>query len=247
MESLRMQLQREEEKCAAKAAEVERMRTEAAEMGEDMAGCRRKEAELLEFTQKLTDKNVTLLSDLTTLEARSSALEVEHSRLAGQVGELETGASQTSVELSEERKKRIVETELLAKKLAEKSRVAEVQRQKALDAENEVAVLKRKNAATLRELTRELQSCKKRMDQQQLQQQQRQNSGGMLLSQECGSPGRYSSRASSNQSLNRSEDQSSSSQHQPAVALLMNSLTVINNNGDAFNGSRSPTLDFSVS
>jgi hypothetical protein len=26
----------------------------------DMAACRRKEAELLEFTQKLTDKNVTL-------------------------------------------------------------------------------------------------------------------------------------------------------------------------------------------
>ena len=33
-----------------------------------------------------------------------------------------------------------------------------------IDAENEVLVLKRKHAASLRELTRELQSCKKQID-----------------------------------------------------------------------------------
>ena len=70
MESLRMQLQREEEKCASRSTEIERLKQEAAEIGEDMAACRRKEAELLEFTQKLTDKNVSLQSNLTGLEAR---------------------------------------------------------------------------------------------------------------------------------------------------------------------------------
>ncbi len=60
MESLRMQLQRVEERSEERSAEVERLRSEAVELLSDMAACRRKEAELLEFTQKLTDKNVTL-------------------------------------------------------------------------------------------------------------------------------------------------------------------------------------------
>ena len=55
-----MQLQRVEERSEERSAEVERLRSEAVELLADMAGCRRKEAELLEFTQKLTDKNVTL-------------------------------------------------------------------------------------------------------------------------------------------------------------------------------------------
>lgn len=83
---------------------------------------RKKEADLLDFTQKLTDKNVILQSDLVALEAKSSALEAEHSKLVARIGELETDCSQTKVELEEERKKRKEETELLVKKLAEKSK-----------------------------------------------------------------------------------------------------------------------------
>ncbi len=55
-----MQLHRVEERSEERSAEVERLRSEAVELLSDMAACRRKEAELLEFTQKLTDKNVTL-------------------------------------------------------------------------------------------------------------------------------------------------------------------------------------------
>lgn len=55
-----MQLQRVEERSEERNTEVERLRLEAVELMSDMAACRRKEAELLEFTQKLTDKNVTL-------------------------------------------------------------------------------------------------------------------------------------------------------------------------------------------
>ena len=230
MESLRMQLQREEEKCAAKAAEVERLRQEAAEIGEDMAACRRKEAEMLDFTQKLTDKNVSLQSNLTALEARSAAMEVEHSRLVGKVSELETSLSQTTVELTEEKKKRQEETELLAKKLAEKSRMAETQRQKTLDAENEVLVVKRKNAASLRELTRELQTCQKRLDQHN----QLSVSAVAAASAAGGatSPSRYSSRASSDVSLNKSGDDVSN--------------TLVVKLSDHANGLRSPTLSASV-
>ena len=39
----------------------------------------------------------------------------------------------------------------------------EISNQKMIDAENEVLVLKRKHASSLRELTRELQTCKKQV------------------------------------------------------------------------------------
>ena len=46
-----------------------------------MVACRKKEAELLEFTQKLTETNVTIQSECAFTEGRASALESEHTRL----------------------------------------------------------------------------------------------------------------------------------------------------------------------
>ena len=105
------------------------------------------------------------------------------------------------MELEEERKRRRSETELLARKLAEKSSQVEALTQQTLDAENEVKVLKRKNAASLKELTRELQSCKRSLDERQQQQQ----STPASVSVSAVSPISRSSRASSNTSLNRLE------------------------------------------
>ena len=58
------------------------------------------------------------------------------------MGDLESGSAQISVELSEERKRREEETTLLARKLAEKTHVADLARQKAIDAENEVGYIR---------------------------------------------------------------------------------------------------------
>ena len=213
MESLRSRLQREEDHARASKEETESSRQEVKEAMEDMAACRRKEAELLEYTQKLTDKNVTLQSELTALEARASGLEAEHARLASTTGDLEASLSQTSAELSEEKKRRKNETEILAKKLAEKSKQVEALSTQTLDAENEVQVLKRKNAASLRELTRELQTCQKRL------QEVTGPSNQDALSR--------SSRTSSNTSINRSEDQGRS----PEGAISPNNNHEVGSNG----------------
>ena len=74
MESLRMQLKRVEDRSEERSAEVERLRSEAVEILADMAACRTKEAELLEFTQKLTDKNVTLQVRSNTLASFKASI-----------------------------------------------------------------------------------------------------------------------------------------------------------------------------
>ena len=110
------------------------------------------------------------------------------SRLTNHVSELEASNSQLKIELDSEAKNRKVETEILAKKLADSVKQLETSKQKAIDAINEVSVLKRKNQASLRELQKELKDCQRRLEQNSLRL-------SPVLSQ--------SSRASSNSSLHR--------------------------------------------
>lgn len=137
---------------------------------------------------------------------RASALESEHTRLSNQVAELETSNGQLRIELDSECKNRKSETETLAKKLADSLKQLETAKQKVLDADNEVSVLKRKNQASLRELTRELKECQRRLEHSQTQNHLRISSPSGLS---------QSSRASSNTSLNKmpsnGEDSSTSS------------------------------------
>ena len=69
-----MQLKRVEDRSEERSAEVERLRSEAVDILADMAACRTKEAELLEFTQKLTDKNVTLQVRSNTLASFKASI-----------------------------------------------------------------------------------------------------------------------------------------------------------------------------
>ena len=96
-------------------------------------------------------------------------MESEHTRLSNQVAELETSNGQLKIELDSESKNRKSETETLAKKLADSLKQLETAKQKVLDADNEVSVLKRKNQASLRELTRELKECQRKLEHSQTQ------------------------------------------------------------------------------
>ena len=80
---------------------------------------------------------------------------------------METTNGQLKIELEAESKNRKSETETLAKKLADAIKQLETARQKVSDANNEVSVLKRKNQASLRELTRELKECHSKLEHSQ--------------------------------------------------------------------------------
>ena len=71
-------------------------------------------------------------------------------------------------ELGEEKAKRKEETELLARKLAEKVKALETASQKVIDANNEVDVVRRKNQGRVRELSKELAAMKKKLDSQEV-------------------------------------------------------------------------------
>lgn len=51
-------------------SEMERLRQSNTELLQDTERCRKREADMLEFTQKLTAKNVRLQSEFTAVEAK---------------------------------------------------------------------------------------------------------------------------------------------------------------------------------
>ena len=194
IESVKVQLSSETEKVSARDEEISRLRQEASELVSDMAACRRKETELLEFTQKLTDKNVTLQSELSSVDCKATTLESEHQRLLVDLTAAETKLAVVITELEDERAKRKEETELLARKLAEKVKALETASQRVIDANNEVDVLRRKNQGRVRELSKELAGLRKKMEEREGGQGGRGDSPGQLS---------LSSRCSSSSSLSR--------------------------------------------
>lgn len=162
--NLELQLEREKEKVAATQQEVERMRQMNAEIQADMEACHSKEGELLEFTEKLTTKSVQLQSEHTLLELKAQNLEEENTKLVQQVSRLEREKEELAAALELEKKQRCQETQLLARKLAEKTLTVEQLIVKVEDAENEQKVMKRRHISSVKELSRELQQARKRLE-----------------------------------------------------------------------------------
>ena len=78
--------------------------------------------------------------------------------------EAESELADTHVKLDTEVAKRKDETQLLARKLAEKVKALETATMKVIDANNDVEVVRRQNQARVRELSKELNSLKKRLE-----------------------------------------------------------------------------------
>lgn len=144
--------------------EVERLHLVNQELQTDMDCCRQREVHMLEFTQKLTDKNVRLQSEFTAIETKANQLEIEQGPLRECISELTSKIKLMGESLSVETSKRIEECEILAKHLAEQTQLSQNLSQKLEDSQGENLVLRRKNQGSIKEMTRELQQCRKKLE-----------------------------------------------------------------------------------
>lgn len=153
-----------EEYVTSVEAEIQQLRLVNEDLQSDMQACRQKEADMLNFTQKLTDKNVGLQSDFITIQAKANRLESEHDPLHKCINELINKIKTLEKDLIQERNKRKEECEILATHLAEQTQLAQNFAYKLEDSEGENVVLKRKHQISLKELTRELQQCRGKLE-----------------------------------------------------------------------------------
>lgn len=153
-----------EERVVSTEAKLQQLQSTNEELLSDMQACRQKEAGMLDFTQKLTDTNVRLQSKFIAIQTKASYLESEQGSLRDCINQLTSRVKTLEEELMQERKKRKEECEILAKHVAEQTQLAQNFAQKLEDSQGENAVLKRKDQTFIKEMTRELQQCHRKLE-----------------------------------------------------------------------------------
>ncbi|CAH0395270.1 unnamed protein product [Bemisia tabaci] len=152
LRTVKQELEEEKKKTASLETEAITLRTSNEELLIDMESCRKREAEMLDFTERLTAQNVKLQSDFSALKAKVRKLEIEQSKV-----------NEIKAELEDVKSQRSEESKILSHQIEEHTqRYEEISKQLA-EQKSENVVLRRKNAATIRELTRELQQLKKQL------------------------------------------------------------------------------------
>lgn len=154
----------EQEQREANAQQVVHLKQRNSELETDMEACRVREAEMLTFTQQLTDKNVRLQSEFSALETKVQQLTCEQTLLKRNSKKQETQSDLLSEQLEKERTLRQEENQVLAKYLAEKTKLCEQLNQQLEDQKGENLVIKRKLELSVKEVTKELQQCRKKID-----------------------------------------------------------------------------------
>ncbi|XP_045588756.2 coiled-coil domain-containing protein 186 isoform X1 [Procambarus clarkii] len=212
---LQQQLKREREQLAAANQEIDRLQSTNNEIESELLSCRHKEAELLAFTQKLTDKNVQIQSQFSVLQSKTQLMELEHGEIKSELDELKVQKSKLKSDLTKENQAHLSQFENLKRQLAEKTEHVKQLTTKTMELENEIQVLNKKHKNSLRDITREMQKLRKRLDNQE----NGTNGGnggsaGVMLSGHSSQSATphdslsQGSRASSNTSLNTIEYQS---------------------------------------
>lgn len=164
LEQFKLQLKNEQEQLKACKEQINNLKTRNADLESDMEACRAREAELLVFTQQLTDKNVRLQSEFTSMETKVQQLSCEQTKLQRAMKEQETKASMLLSQLTEERAKHIEEIDSLHKQLSEQISTNARLKQELMDQQGENSVIKRKQELALREVQKELNQCRKKIE-----------------------------------------------------------------------------------
>lgn len=154
----------EQEQRDADSQQVSCLKQRNSELETDMEACRIREAEMLLFTQQLTDKNVRLQSEFSTLETKVQQLTCEQTLSKRDIKKYETQTNLLTEQLDKERTLRQDENQVLARHLAEKTKLCEQLSQQLEDQKGENLVIKRKLELSVKEVTRELQQCRKRIE-----------------------------------------------------------------------------------
>ncbi|KAL3289434.1 hypothetical protein HHI36_022859 [Cryptolaemus montrouzieri] len=164
LEQHKLQLINEQEQLKACSEQMNILKARNSDLESDVESCRKREAELLLFTQQLTDKNVKLQSEFTSLETKVHQLTSEQTLIKRSTKEHETKTAMLLGQLSEQKQKHLEEVESLKKSLNEHIQQNAQLKQDLFDQRGENSIIKRKYELSLKEVQKELQHCRKNLD-----------------------------------------------------------------------------------
>uniref|UniRef100_A0A8B9KDU3 Coiled-coil domain containing 186 n=1 Tax=Astyanax mexicanus TaxID=7994 RepID=A0A8B9KDU3_ASTMX len=208
IQRLEEQHERDEQEIAALKDEVESLNSQTVDLQKDVQGGRVREAELLGFTERLTSKNAQLQSESNGLQAQLDRLAASSRDLQSRLEETERSLT---ARLKKEEQQRQSEVQTLqAERTALQSETAQL-KTRVEELRDELVTQKRKQAANIKDLTKQLTQARKKLEQVE--------NGG--CDREGSSMG---SRSSSSGSLNArgssTDDRSPENQSGPSVVVV---------------------------
>lgn len=162
---LQEQQERYEREVNSLKEEVDSGNSLISDLQKDIEGSRKRESELLGFTEKMTSKNAQLQSETNTLQNQVDELKFRSRELEHQLLELEQTSSGLRSRLQEVEQLCHEEVKALQTELALKRKEVEEQNTRIIELKDDLVTQKRKHAANLKDLTKQLQHARKKLEQ----------------------------------------------------------------------------------
>uniref|UniRef100_A0A669CMJ5 Coiled-coil domain containing 186 n=1 Tax=Oreochromis niloticus TaxID=8128 RepID=A0A669CMJ5_ORENI len=161
--ALQEQHQRDEQEIKSLRDEVDGLTNQMADLHRDVQGSREREAELLGFTEKLSSKNAQLQSESNALQSQLDQLTNNFTELQGKLEE--TNRLLEDKQLKQEEALRQQEVQSLQEERAGlQTEVAQL-KTRVEELRDELVTQKRKQAANIKDLTKQLTQARKRLEQ----------------------------------------------------------------------------------
>ncbi|KAI1236185.1 hypothetical protein IHE44_0001462, partial [Lamprotornis superbus] len=156
---------RDEQEINALKEEIDGFNSLVADLQKDIEGSRKRESELLIFTEKLTSKNAQLQSENNSLQSQLDKLSYSERELQNQLECVQQTKDELAIRLQKEEDQRKSEVETLQAQLASEQEEVSALKTHVDELKDDLATQKRKHAANLKDLTKQLQLARRKLDQ----------------------------------------------------------------------------------
>nr|XP_040032609.1 coiled-coil domain-containing protein 186 isoform X2 [Gasterosteus aculeatus aculeatus] len=163
--ALQEQHERDKQEVTSLRDEVDGLSNQLADLQRDVQGSREREAELLGFTEKLSSKNAQLQSESNSLQFQLDQLNSSFTELQAKLEETNRLLDDKSRLLKQEEVLRQQEVQGLQEERAALQTEAAQLKTRVEELRDELSTQKRKQAANIKDLTKQLIQARKRMEQ----------------------------------------------------------------------------------
>uniref|UniRef100_A0A8C8RK19 Coiled-coil domain containing 186 n=1 Tax=Pelusios castaneus TaxID=367368 RepID=A0A8C8RK19_9SAUR len=165
VDQLQEQHERDDQEIVALKEEVDSLNSLITDFQKDIEGSRKRESELLIFTEKLTSKNAQLQSETNSLQTQLDKLTYSERELQSQLEHVRQTKDDLANKLQKEEELHKDEVLTLQTELTSQQKELTALNTQVDELKDELVTQKRKHTANLKDLTKQFQQARRKLDQ----------------------------------------------------------------------------------